>query len=147
MVKFWRLPQKVGKFFAVILCLLVIASSVVAVYFQLDGLLQVKQNVKQYQDWQKQVYQLTEPEAVIVTRYADKYLFPGRKVIAGWSEESQIQAIINLVKSGYPVYLYDLKLDQQVESDLQQKLSVGGLKVKPAVGSWEDLELRPIGQP
>ena len=147
LVKFWRLPQKVGKFFAVILCLLVIASSVVAVYFQLDGLLQVKQNVKQYQDWQKQVYQLTEPEAVIVTRYADKYLFPGRKVIAGWSEESQIQAIINLVKSGYPVYLYDLKLDQQVESDLQQKLSVGGLKVKPAVGSWEDLELRPIGQP
>lgn len=146
LVKLWRVSnKKIAKVLTVILTFLIIGSSLTAVYFQLDGLNQVKENVKQYQGWQEKVYQLTEPEAIVVTRYADKYIFPSRKVIPGWSEESQIQAIINLVKAGYPVYLYDLKLDQAVEDDLQQKLSSGGLAIKETISSWDNLELRKIG--
>ncbi|MCX6779467.1 MAG: hypothetical protein NTU97_04575, partial [Candidatus Magasanikbacteria bacterium] len=145
LVKLWFLNKVVSKFLVILLALLLLGASFGEVYLKLDGLQQVKINVKQYQEWQEKIYQLTEPESVIVTRYADKYLFPGRKVISGWQNDEQVTAIINLVKDGDHVYFYDLKLDPATEDSFRQKLLLGGVDLKEVVASWDDLELRKIG--
>jgi hypothetical protein len=81
---------------------------------------------------------------VIVTRYADKYLFPGRKIIPGWKTAEQKNAIIILARQGRSMYLYDLKLTNKEEGDWQEFLEPVKLKLSAPLANWENLELRKI---
>ncbi|KKS53573.1 MAG: hypothetical protein UV20_C0049G0010 [Candidatus Magasanikbacteria bacterium GW2011_GWA2_42_32] len=98
--------------------LALITNSFGAVFAPLEGLSSVKMTVAEYGEWQKKIYALTEDNAIIVTRYADKYLFPGRKIIPGWEMTEQKNAIIVLARQGRPIYLYDLKLTKMPYSPL-----------------------------
>lgn len=114
------------------------------VFGGLEGLRVVKNNVNQYLSWQTEIERLTPVDSVIATRYADKYLFPGRKVVAGWQNSEHVGALINLAKSGRPVYLYDLKLLKEQEEILQLSLKPSGWQFGPAISAWNGLELRPL---
>ncbi|MBI5022912.1 MAG: hypothetical protein HZC05_01965 [Candidatus Magasanikbacteria bacterium] len=91
----WLWQRKIiFKIAAAVLFLALIINSFSAVFAPLEGLSAVKATVTQYSKWQEKIYALTESNAVIVTRYADKYLFPERKIIPGWEMIEQKDAII-----------------------------------------------------
>jgi 4-amino-4-deoxy-L-arabinose transferase-like glycosyltransferase len=58
------------------------------------------------------VWSLTEPSAVIITRYYDKFFWPERRVIMGTIPDDEVlTAAAELVKS-YPVYYYNFYLTE-----------------------------------
>lgn len=132
------------KIAAITLAITLLVFSSLAVFTPLEGLAKVKNTLVDYRDWQNRIYELTPADAIILTRYADKYIFPGRQVIPGWQEPEQIQALGALVKANYPVYLYDLKLLVETEKSLNDLLKSVGAKLGPKTAGWADLELRPI---
>ncbi|MBI5731783.1 MAG: glycosyltransferase family 39 protein [Candidatus Magasanikbacteria bacterium] len=137
----WQARWRLAKGLVIFLVAGLAVSSYSEVFLKLEGLKRIKETVKIYQSWQEKIYQLTEPDAVIVTRYADKYIFPGRRVIPGFREDEQIKAAGGLFQEKVPLYFYDLKLNQEEEKELNQRLSQEGLKLDSAVGQWENLEL------
>ena len=109
-------------------------SSYRAVFAPLEGLGSIKSTVNAYYEWQSAVYSKTETDSVIVSRYADKYLFPGRKIIAEWSSPEAKQAISALAVSGVPVYWFDLK---QLKMPVFEKV-----KLSDTILTIDNLELR-----
>lgn len=79
-----------------------------AVFLQFEGLYAIRDTIHEYENRRADINSLTEPDSIIVTRYADKYLFPGRKIIAGATLDVEHYAISDLAKSRYSVYWYDL---------------------------------------
>jgi len=58
----------------------------------------------------ERVWALTEPDAVIITRYHDKFFWPERRVIMGTFPNDEIfAAVVKLVRY-YPVYYYNFYL-------------------------------------
>lgn len=125
---------RILKLGAAVLVLVLFLTSAAEVFAPLEGLASVKKTIQTYQSWQVEVYSRVEPGAVIVTRYGDKYLFPGRKVITGWETPEQAKAIKNLIAKDIPVYLYDFKSEGEA----------AGLKLSEPLAGWESLELRRI---
>ena len=82
---------------------------------------------------------LTPENAIIVTRYADKYIFPHRSVIATPDTFEGVQAIKNFVAIGTPVYFYDIS-----DKIFIDYLSEKGIILDKSAASWENLELRQI---
>ncbi|MEK9183095.1 MAG: hypothetical protein AAB849_01150 [Patescibacteria group bacterium] len=141
----WLWQKKIiFKITAVILFLSLLVNSIGAVFAPLEGLSAVKATVAQYDEWREKIYVLTENNAIIVTRYSDKYLFPGRKIIPGWELAEQKTAIVLLARQGWPVYLYDLKLTEKEERVWQEFLLSANLKLSLPLAGWENLELRKI---
>lgn len=141
----WLWQKKhIFKIVAVIFFLALTINSLGSVFAPLEGLSSVKATVAKYGEWQEKIYSLTENNAVIITRYADKYLFPGRQVIPGWELIEQKNAIILLAQKGAPIYLYDLKLIEKEEKIWQEFLSNTNLKLSSQLVGWENLELRKI---
>jgi len=141
----WMLQRKIiFKIATAVLFLALITNSFGAVFAPLEGLSSVKMTVAEYGEWQKKIYALTEDNAIIVTRYADKYLFPGRKIIPGWEMTEQKNAIIVLARQGRPIYLYDLKLTEKEDAALAEFLSGKNLKLSAPLADWENIELKKI---
>lgn len=66
----------------------------------------IQKQIEAKVEWSK-VLALTEPNAVIITRYHDKLFFPERKVIVGlFNDKNMIKEYANLVKK-IPVYYYN----------------------------------------
>lgn len=126
--------NKFGKVVTVISVAILLFSSYCAVFAPLEGLNSIKSTVSAYNEWQGAVYSHTEANSVIVTRYADKYLFPGRKIIAGWSGQEAKQAINALVARDVPVYWFDLK---QLKIPVFEKV-----KLSDTILTIDNLELR-----
>ncbi|MEK9158435.1 MAG: hypothetical protein AAB673_00325, partial [Patescibacteria group bacterium] len=127
-----------------ILFLVMSTTAYLSVFAQFEGLSTVKNTVKAYQIWQERVYSLTEKDAVILTRYADKYIFPGRRVIVGWDNTERKQAIVNIIKDNKAVYYYDFKLTQAVGGEINNFLSAAEARLGPPLENWNDLELRKV---
>ena len=133
-------------FAALALGLLFLLSSHNAVYFSYpEGLARVKQTLASYVDWQGRIYSRVPENAIVVTRYADKYLFPGRNVVIRTSEESEwIGAVQKLVALKLPVWWHDLKLSTEEQKKVDAELASQGLKLDTVEDSWNNLELRRI---
>jgi len=144
-VYLWQIKRKIAKVLTIFLLAGLFAGSYNEVFLKLDGLNMIKETVSVYKTWQEKIYRLTEPEAIIVTKYADKYIFPGRRVITGLENDEQLQAIVNLSQDGQKIYWYDLKLNELQKKALADKLNSRGLSLSEPVGAWENLELRRIG--
>lgn len=126
--------NKFGRVVTVIFVAILLFSSYCAVFAPLEGLGSIKSMVNKYYEWQGAVYSQTETNSVIATRYADKYLFPGRKIIAEWSSPEAKQAISALVARDVPVYWFDLK---QLKIPVFEKV-----KLSDTILSIDNLELR-----
>jgi len=142
LIRMWYI-SKLQKVIAIIFILVLSGSSYWEVFLRLEGLSQIKKTVIQYQEYREKISSLVEDNAIIVTHYGDKYLFPKYRVIMGWEYGEQIKAIENLVPN-YPVYVYDLKLNQEQETNLNTKLNLIFLKLGPVIASWDNLEIRKI---
>lgn len=132
-----------SAFVAVIIIIVLALFSFRSVFLRFEGLVDIKATVADYYLWQKRIYRLTPAEAIVVTRYADKYLYPGRKVITDWSDES-LDSARKLSQLGFPLYWYDLVLSSQESFDLKEKLRAHKLVLSEPVTVWSDLELRHI---
>lgn len=130
----------------VVSTLLFILSSHNAVYLSFpEGLTRVKGTLHSYRDWQGTIYARVPENGVVVTRYADKYIFPGRKVIIRTSEEiAWVEAVKKLSELKLEIWWHDLKLSPEELSNVDELLSVQGLKLGEVEDSWNDLELRRV---
>lgn len=127
-----------GKLVVILIGVALAGSSVKSVYFKFEGLVQIKQTVNQYYNWREKVLALTPENAIIVTRYGDKYLFPERKIIATIDTSEGVEAAVQLLRTGAALYWYDLTTGKD------QIISGKGLILDKPVASWENLELREI---
>lgn len=79
----------------------------------------------------EKVLALTEPEAIIITRYYDKFFFPERRVIMGTIPNDEVLVAASKLARHYPVYYYNFYLN---EADVQylneRKLAPYDLEMK-----------------
>jgi len=64
----------------------------------------------------ERILALTEPEAIIITRYHDKFFWPERRVIMGTFPNDEIFTAATKLTNYYPVYYYNFYFS---ESDLE----------------------------
>ncbi|MFA5109763.1 MAG: hypothetical protein WC458_04475, partial [Patescibacteria group bacterium] len=77
------------------------------------------------------VWAMTEPAAVIITRYHDKFFWPERRVIMGVVSNDEILAATAKLSKHYPVYYYNFYLnDADVVYLNERKLASYKLKLK-----------------
>ena len=129
-----------GKLVASMIVLIFFLFSFRSVYLAFEGLTHMKQTLFAYGEWQKKLYILTPSSAIIVTRYGDKYLFPGRHIIPGMGRPEQKEAVQTLLTKKYPVYLYDIDVSGLRPSDL----ATYHIRIGPSLASWEGVELRRL---
>ena len=117
------------------LILLFVLFSFNLVYFEKDvGLLKAKENSRLYAEIENEVVSLTEKNSVIITSYADKFLFPKRKVIGMHKslEENALENNWSTLKNlmdKIPFYyftMYGINIDET-----NRKLREKGLKLIP----------------
>ena len=141
--KLWTM-HAAGKLTAGMVVIVLGLFSIKSVYLRFEGLWPVKTTVSQYYDWQRAIFERTPSAAIIATRYADKYIFPGRRVIVNWQGEGEIRAIATLAKLGFPIYWYDVQLNQTDRARLDINWQAAGLILSHPVAGWDNLELRLI---
>jgi hypothetical protein len=98
-------------------------------------------------EWQK-VLALTPSDAVIITRYHDKLLFPERKVIMGLlTDDNMNRLYANLVKQQVPLYYYNFTLsDKDFDYLNSSRLKVLGLKIDKVAKITKDFTLYRLSQ-
>jgi len=60
----------------------------------------------------QRVFSLTEPEAIIITKYYDKFFFPERRVVMGTIPDDEVLISAEKLIKYYPVYYYNFYLNQ-----------------------------------
>lgn len=133
--------KKVVLLFA--LCSLFLASGAV-VFGPPEGLLSLQKTLTGYVDWREQVLKRTPAQSVIATRYADKYLVPFRKVIPGFQEEYEIDAVKSLLLGNVPVFWFDVILSDEEYQKTQERIAPKQLSLSSPLAQWGGLELRKI---
>lgn len=124
-------------------CFLFLSSSVV-VFGPPEGLFSMQKTVVGYVDWREQVLKRTPAQSVIVTRYADKYLIPFRKVIPGFSETYEFEAVKSLLEGNIPVFWFDVALSETDYQKKQEDIAQYQLSLSSPLAQWSNLELRRI---
>ena len=114
-----------------------------AVFTSFEGLSHVKQTVNTYYKWQESLLSYINPDAIVVTKYADKYIFPERDVIPGLLSDVSYEAVKMLLDHDKELFYYDLKLPED-DKDRLEKMSKYGFGLSAPLWSVEDLELRRI---
>lgn len=79
----------------------------------------------------ERVLALTEPEAIIITRYYDKFFFPERRVVMGTIPNDEVLTAAGKLVRHYPVYYYNFYLNEADVSYLnERKLAPYNLKME-----------------
>lgn len=74
----------------------------------------------------------TEPEAVIITRYFDKLLFPNRRIIVASFPDDDLMPIVDNLSKFYPIYYFHFQLNEKDINYLnERRLSSYGFKIVP----------------
>ncbi len=77
------------------------------------------------------VWAATEPEAVIITRYYDKFFWPERRVIMATIPNEEIMAAAGKLVKLYPIYYYNFYLNEADVAYLNaRKFAPYGLSIK-----------------
>jgi len=92
-----------------------------------DNLIMIKKNMADYNQINKEITELTENNAIIISQRSDKIFFPQRKVIANWYAED-IFYWRELIESGNPLYYYAYEGDDYM-SVLSDDLSYYDLQL------------------
>jgi hypothetical protein len=77
-----------------------------------EGLAYLYYNNLAEKDNAERVFNLTEPDAVIITRYYDKFFFPDRRVIMGTIPDDELLRAVSKLVTHYPVYYYNFYLNE-----------------------------------
>jgi len=107
------------------------ASLIFVLYGSEEGLAYLYYNNKAEKINTEKVWALTEPSAIIITRYYDKFFWPQRRVIMGTIPNDEVlSAAAKLVKF-YPLYYYSFYLNEADVAYLDaRKLAIYNLDLK-----------------
>jgi len=107
-----------------------------------EALIKSARNMQAWRGEQKQILDLTESRAVIITQYHDKLLFPERKVIVGlFTDPNMNKDYATLVKY-LPVYYYNFTFREQDINFLNQsRLATVGLRIDQVAKITKDFTL------
>jgi hypothetical protein len=105
-------------------------SSSAAVLAGEDGLIAIRGNILRGEAMRARVLAETEENAIIITEYADKFLFPDRMVIVPLREESTYVAIPRLIEER-PLYYLGITLPEEDERYLTEVLLEGRAGITP----------------
>ncbi|KKT13045.1 MAG: hypothetical protein UV95_C0004G0075 [Candidatus Falkowbacteria bacterium GW2011_GWF2_43_32] len=111
---------------------LVAALSILFVlYGSEEGLMYLYYNNRAERSNTEKVWSLTEPEAIIITRYYDKFFFPERRVIMGTLPNEEILTAASQLVKYYPLYYYNFYLNEADVAYLnERKFASYGLTMK-----------------
>lgn len=140
LLKLQKLKYLLLPLFFIILSL----SSVFSVFYKFESLTHIKSVLKEYKNIRTEIVEKTENNAIIITRYADKYLFPERQVITSLENDYFLQGVKILVSRGYPVYIFDLLKNEKALETMLDRLSPYDLGLSEPVYENEDSQLRQI---
>jgi hypothetical protein len=126
-----------------VLCSLFFSSTAV-LFGPPEGLWSLRKTLGSYVIWRENILKRTEANAVVVTRYADKYIFPYRKVIPGFEQSYELEAIRSLLDHKVPVYWYDVAISKDKYAKILQDISPYNLTLSSPTALWSDLELRKV---
>jgi hypothetical protein len=136
--------KKLGRKFVISVMVFLFLFSSSIVFTRFEGLAMVKRNVVNYYQEKQVVLQVIPSDAVVITRYADKYIFPERKVITGFEEVYYQDAISQLLDVGIPVYLYDIALNKEEESEFNNFLEKNNIILGTVLYKNNDIELKEL---
>jgi len=141
------LDTKKQIFFSIFVGLLLLLSSFRLVYTSYpEGLMYVKQTIEVFRERQNSLYAHTSEYGVVVTRYGDKYIFPGRKVIIRVPEHTEwVEAVSRLLQQGVPVYWYDIALSDSEREDMNNLFAEHSFDWRGVLDTWDNLELIELG--
>lgn len=125
-------------------CVLLAVGSYAVVNAPLEGLSSIKETVQGYYEVRDMMRASLPAHTVVVTRYADKYLFPHFQVIVAWESDTEWSAIATLVTHKIPVYWFELPLDAASSAQVEEFLSAHHVRMSPSMLTWDGLELRQI---
>lgn len=77
-----------------------------------EGLSHLYHNNLREKAYAQEIFLLTEPESIIITRYYDKFLFPERRIIMGAIPNDEIFQATQKLAAYYPVYYYNFYLNE-----------------------------------
>lgn len=114
-----------------VILVFIISSLFFVLYGSEEGLTYLFYNNQQEKVNTERVWALTEPNAIIITRYYDKFFWPERQVIMGTIPDQEVlTAVVKLVKD-YPIYYYNFFLGSEDVTYLdERKLAPYGLDMR-----------------
>ena len=93
--------------------LIYIASSLIFVlYGSEEGLAFLYYNNRAEKTNTENIWHLTEPNSIIITRYYDKFFWPERRVIMGTIPNDEVLTAAAKLAKIYPVYYYNFYLNE-----------------------------------
>jgi 4-amino-4-deoxy-L-arabinose transferase-like glycosyltransferase len=93
-----------------------------------EGLIELYYNTQSDKRLGQLVLSLTPPEAIVMTQYHDKVLFPERRIVMGRIAEEGYYPFINKLLDYYPVYYFNFAYTPQTEDYLNHgRLAKSGL--------------------
>ncbi len=110
-----------------------------------EGLVTIKNTLRENAQRQVEIYTHVPEYGLVVTRYGDKYIFPGRKVMIRTEETVWAYSVKQLLEIGMPVWWYDLELTSEEQEELDELLRTHGLVLGEVVVGTDNLQLREIG--
>lgn len=129
--KLWAKRSYYRSMMIALILLCAVGLSLNLIWFGIDGVLETRQNLEQYQDKRDEILLLTEADAIIIVDYADKYLFPHRQVVVPLRSEHTYTHLPTLRELA-PLYYYGLTLPEEDLRYLQEvKLVDSGLTIEP----------------
>jgi hypothetical protein len=141
--KIWENSQT-GAYVAGIIAIVLTLFSIKAVFFQFEGLWSVKTTVANYYDIRQSLIEKTPGPAIFVTHYADKYIFPLRRVVIDDKGKEEMSALTQLIKLGFPLFWFNVQLTDDARMQLDQLWASNGLILGDVIFKSDNLELRPI---
>ena len=138
-----KLPVLVWLTRVIVIAIIMLSSASFVLYGSNEGLVfNLDRQISSKTEWQK-VLALTPSDAVIITRYHDKLLFPERKVIMGLlTDDNMNRLYANLVKQQVPLYYYNFTLaDKDFDYLNSSRLKVLGLKIDKVAKITKDFTL------
>ncbi|MFA6513856.1 MAG: hypothetical protein WCT50_01025 [Patescibacteria group bacterium] len=115
---------------AVIVFGVIISSLFFVMYGSEEGVAYLYYNNLAEKENAQLVFSLTEPGAIIITKYYDKFFFPDRRIIMGTIPNEEILTAASKLVMYYPVYYYNFFLNEQDVNYLnERKLAPYKLKI------------------
>jgi hypothetical protein len=110
-----------------------------------NGLVYVKETLAFYYHERKLLVESVPEEGIVVTRYADKYIFPLRKVIIRGEDGAWVGALAKLNLQQIPLYWYDVELSPEELEGVARLLDPYGLELGLVIYREKNNELRSVG--
>lgn len=116
---------------AIIVFLIAINSLNFLMFGSEEGLFNLYYNMKVDRELGQKVFENTEDEAIVMTQYHDKVLFPERRVIMGTINEEPYYKFLATLLKNYPVYYFNFSLKPEGVKYLNDgKMAKYGMKIE-----------------